>query len=151
MNELEALHPCTIPNTWCKVGQNPFSTIGITKKFYASPHIDSSDTKHSFILWFETSTGRGGKFVFLEWNLFIKPSQDTILLFDSPKIWHYTRGNFGFEQIGVALVLKETIIRKALEKLQRQMKGLSVLIEQRRKIKAEGRKIDKEIKVRKMS
>ena len=31
------------------------------------------------------------------------------------------------------------------------MKGHSVLVEQRRKIKAEGRKIGKEIKVRKMS
>ena len=89
--------------------------------------------------------------MFLEWNLFIEPSQDTILLFDSAKIWHYTRRNFGFEQIDVALVLKETIIRKALEKLERQMKGPSVLIEQCRKIKAEGRKIGKEIKVRKMS
>ena len=101
-----------------------------------SPHVDSSETKHSFILWFKTSTGRGGEFVFLEWNLFIKPSQDTILLFDSAKIWHYTRGNFGFEQIGVALVLKETIIRKALEKQKKQMKGPSVLVEQCRMIKA---------------
>ena len=120
-------------------------------RYYASPHVDSSDTKHSFILWFKTSTSRGGEFVILEWNLFIKPSEDTILLFDSTKIWHYTRGNFGFEQIGVASVLKEIIIRKALEKLQRQMKGPSVLVEQRRKIKAEGRKIGKEIKLRKMS
>ena len=125
---------------WCKVGQNPFSTIGITKNYYVSPHVDSSDTKHSFILWFKTSTGRGGEFVFLEWNLFIKPSQDTILLFDSTKIWHYTRGSFGFEQIGVALVFKKTIIRKALEKLQRQMKGPGVLVDQRRKIKARRKK-----------
>ena len=73
------------------------------------------------------------------------------MLCDATKIWHYTRGNFGFEQIGVALVLKETIIRKALEKLQRQIKGPSVLVEQHRKIKAKGREIGKEIKIRKMS
>ena len=52
MNDLEALHPRTIRDIWCKVRQNPFSTIGITKNYYASPHVDSSDTKYSFILWF---------------------------------------------------------------------------------------------------
>ena len=51
MNDLEALHLRAILDIWCKIRQNPYSTIGITKNYYVSPHVDSSDTKYSFILW----------------------------------------------------------------------------------------------------
>ena len=123
MNELEELHPNTIPDFWCRVGRSPFSLLSITKNYYVIPHIDVGDALHGFIIWFESNnnTGRGGEFVFPEWNIYIKPQQGTILLFDSSKIYHYTRENFGFPQIGIALVLKEKVIRAACEKLKRQM------------------------------
>jgi len=95
IHDLEALHPHSIPDFWCRVGNSPYSMIDITKNYYSSPHTDSKDTKHSFILWFKTiEPGRGGEFIFPKWNLFIKPSQGTILLFDATKIWHYTKENY---------------------------------------------------------
>ena len=142
MNELEVLHPNTIPDFWCRVGCSPFSLLSITKNYYVIPHIDVTDTLHGFIIWFQSdnNTGRGGEFVFPEWNIYIKPQQGTILLFDSSKIYHYTRENFGFTQIGIALVLKEKVIKAACEKLRRQMGAPSVLVQQRKEEK-EARKI----------
>ena len=130
INELEALHLKTIPDIWCRVGCSPFSLLSITKNYYVIPHIDLCDTLHGFIMWFQSSNniGRGGEFVFPEWNIYIRPQQGTILLFDSSKIYHYTRENFGFTQIGIALALKQKVIKAACEKLKRQMAALSVLV-----------------------
>ena len=151
INELEALHPKTIPDIWCRVGCSPFSLLSITKNYYVIPHIDLCDTLHSFIMWFQSSNniGRGGEFVFPEWNIYIRPQQGTILLFDSSKIYHYTRENFGFTQIGIALALKQKVIKAACEKLKRQMAAPSVLVQQRAEAKEEQKILEKEIYDRK--
>ena len=115
------------------------------------PHIDLCDTLHGFIMWFQSSNniGRGGEFVFPERNIYIRPQQGTILLFDSSKIYHYTRENFGFTQIGIALALKQKVIKAACEKLKRQMAAPSVLVQQRAEAKEEQKILEKEIYDRK--
>lgn len=52
MQSLEELHPKTIPRNYGRIGDTPFSHMGITKNYWISPHKDIGDTNIGFIMWF---------------------------------------------------------------------------------------------------
>jgi len=52
IHSLEDLYPKTIPFNYGRIGDTPFSHLGITKNDWISPHKNRSDTSMRFIMWF---------------------------------------------------------------------------------------------------
>jgi len=52
MQQLEDLYPTTIPRKYGRIGDAPFSHLGITKNYWISQHKDLDDSKMGFIMWF---------------------------------------------------------------------------------------------------
>jgi len=52
IQQLEDLHYKTIPRNYGRIGDTPFSHMGITKNYWTPPHKDEDDSKMGFILWF---------------------------------------------------------------------------------------------------
>lgn len=52
IESLENLHPTTIPRKYGRIGDTPFSHLGVTKNYWVSPHKDKGDSNMGFIMWF---------------------------------------------------------------------------------------------------
>jgi len=52
IQSLEKLYPTTIPRQYGRIGDTPFSHLGITKYYWVPPHIDRDDNNMGFIMWF---------------------------------------------------------------------------------------------------
>lgn len=106
-----------------KMGNTPFSAMGVTQDYCSMPHLDVQDYSHSFIVWFLTrlqyrglGLTTGGEFLLPEYGLFFRPRHGTILGFKSRIVYHGTRRNVGFTQVAVALFTKLKIMRGGLKR-----------------------------------
>ena len=60
MDHLRDMADPEVPKLLGRLGCTPFTTMGLTKNFWAYPHLDPEDCTSSFILWFEK-----GKYLYL--------------------------------------------------------------------------------------
>jgi len=52
MQSLENLYPTNIPREYGRIGDTPFSHMGITKNYWITPHKNLGDSYMGFIMWF---------------------------------------------------------------------------------------------------
>lgn len=109
--------------SYARLGNSPFTTMGTTLNFYVSPHCDETDSGFSPIAWFERffnpSTCRQAVFRLVDFGLFIKPKQGTLLIFKTSTIKHQTIQNDGYPQLGLALAVKTSILDAGREHMDK--------------------------------
>lgn len=100
-----------------RMRNTPFSSMGITHDYSSLPHIDVQDCCLSFISWFLSRTEyrkfglcAGGEFILPEYGVYFQPRHGSVMALKSNLVYHGTRKNIGFTQVGVALFTKKKLV-----------------------------------------
>ena len=96
-----------------------FSGMGVKENFASLPHIDE-DYGFDFIPWFLSKTQcrslrlcAGGGFLMLECGMYMQPRHGTILCFKANVVYHWTRKNIGYTEIGACVYTKMKLVSGA--------------------------------------
>jgi hypothetical protein len=99
-----------------RIATTPYSTMGVSEDYSAAPHLDQGDFGFCFITWFHARASlpgshvrAGGEFYLAEYGVYFRPRHGTVLALNSSKVWHGSRRNIGFTQLGVALLAKKKV------------------------------------------
>jgi len=86
-----------VPNlgtSYVRLGSSPFTTMASTLNFFVISHYDETDSGLGIIAWFDKyfnpSTCRRSLFRLIDYGLFIRPKQRTLMIFKPTKVKHQT-------------------------------------------------------------
>jgi len=89
-----------VPNldtSYARLGSSPFTTMASTLNFFVSSHYDETNNEFGIIAWFDKyfnpSTCRRSLFRLIDYGLFIRPKQGTLMIFKLAKVKHQTLRN----------------------------------------------------------